>query len=417
MTQGGEGAPTSEVVRLAVKRIVEEALEAEARDRLGRGYYERRGRKRGYRNGYRTGRLRTAEGMVEYSAPQISDLDEGFRSAVRKQLGRRSNELEQLGLEMYARGLSTRDIEAVFRGEDGETLLSRSSVSELTEALWNEYEAFATRDLSDIEPLYLFLDGIAERLRVSAPREAILCAWAITRSGKKVLVHLAPGSKESTDCVRDFLQDLKRRGLGDPVLVATDGAPGLIRAVEECFPVSLRQRCLAHRVRNIVGKLPEHARGTFKEAAVAAYQAPSLAMARALREQVVASFGAEFPAATACFDDDFEACIAHLHCPPTHRRLVRTTNLLERLFVEERRRLRAAHTIVGERAVLKLMYASLIRASSTWRPKTITEFETRQLDALQDQLRRTYEERHRPVVRPQPKTGAPPARISSTKRT
>ncbi len=180
-----------------------------------------------------------------------------------------------------------RDVEDSFRGEDGRSLPSRTALTQVTETLWKEYEEFATRDLSELRPLYLFLDGIAEKLRVGAPREAILAAWAITWDGAQVLLHVAPGTKESTECCRGFLEDMKRGGLADPVLVATDGAPGLIRAVEECFPTALRQRCLPH-MRDILAKLPEEAIDEFRQAATAAHQAPSPAMARDLREDLVA---------------------------------------------------------------------------------------------------------------------------------
>jgi len=412
-----EAEPRSELVRLAVQRIVEEALEAEVRDRLGREYYEHGAEGRGHRNGYRTGRLKTSEGAVEYAVPQVCDVPGGFASRLRDQVAGRTEALEQLGIEMYARGLSTRDIEAAFRGEDGRSLLTRSAVSDLTEALWKEYEEFATRDLSELEPLYLFVDGVTEKLHAGAKREAVLAAWAILWSGKKVLLHVAPGTKESTECVVDFFQDMKRRGLRDPILVNTDGAPGLIAAVDRCFPTSLRQRCLAHRVRNIVSKLPEAACVEVKQAALAAYQAPSVAMAEKLRDDLVERYQAEYPSAVACFLDDFDACVAQLRCPPAHRRIIRTTNLLERLFEEERRRTRAAHTIIGERAVMKLMYASLVRASDSWRGVTITDFERRQLEALREQLISKHQEKNRPLAKSASKTEPTPLRIPSKQRT
>jgi len=248
----------SELVRLGVRKLVEEALEGEVEDELGRGYYRRGGREEGsgYRNGYRPARLRTAEGNVEYAAPQVSDREQPFRSRIRSLLGKRTEELERLAVEMYARGLSVRDIEAAFTDETGRSLLSRTAVSEITERLWAEYEAFATRDLSEHAVMYLFVDGVAERLRPGQPREAVLCAWAIDADGKKLLLALAPGTKEDTESCRAFFEDLRRRGLGDPLLVVTDGAPGLIRAVEECFPRSYRQRCLAHRMRNLQARCP-----------------------------------------------------------------------------------------------------------------------------------------------------------------
>lgn len=399
LEQGGEsGDPKTELVRLGVKRIMEEALEAAVRDLLGRGYYERSRGGTGHRNGYRRGRLKTAEGAVSYEVPQVRDVESGVLKELRAQLAGRTGSLEELALEMFARGCSTRDIEAAFRGSDGKSLLSRTAVSELTEVLWREYEEFVTRDLSDLQPLYLFLDGIAERLRPGAKSEAILCAWAITESGRKVLIHLAPGTKESTDCCRDFLEDMKRRGLSDPVLIATDGAPGLIRAVEECFPASLRQRCLAHKMRNLLSKVPAELQDEVKQLAQAAYQAPSPAVARALHDDFVERFEKDLPTAVRCFEEDFEACIAHLYCPPGHRRWIRTTNLLERLFVEERRRTRAVGTLFGERPVLKLMFAAMIRASETWRTVGIEAFEARQLERLKEALREQHRRTHAPVV-------------------
>src|SRR5246127_5783732 len=105
---------------------------------------------------------------------------------------------------MYARGLLTRDIEALFADKNGASLLSRTAVSEITERLWAEYEAFATRDLSEFEITYLFVDGIAERLHLGQPREAVLAAWG---DGKKALLHLAPGTKEDRASCKEFFQD------------------------------------------------------------------------------------------------------------------------------------------------------------------------------------------------------------------
>jgi putative transposase len=225
----------SELVRLAARLIVEEGLEGEAADALGREYYVRGAAPgAGYRNGYRTGRLKTAEGLIEYAAPQISDRAVPFCSRLREIIRGRSEELEALAVEMYARGLSTRDIEALFADERGQSLLSRTAVSEITQRLWTEYEAFASRDLSEFEVIYLFIDGLAERLHLGQPREAVLAAWGVLADGHKVLLHLAPGSKEDTASCREFFHDLRRRGLPDPLLVVSDGAPGLIRAIEEC---------------------------------------------------------------------------------------------------------------------------------------------------------------------------------------
>jgi transposase-like protein len=405
----------SELMRLAAQLIIEEALEGEARDALGRDYYARGAAPgAGYRNGYRRGRLKTAEGAIAYGAPQIADRAEPFRSKLRKVLGPRSGQLERLAVEMYARGLSTRDIEALFADEAGRSLLSRSAVSEVTERLWAEYQAFAGRELAEFEVLYLFVDGIAERLHLGQPREAVLAAWGIVADGSKVLLHLAPGTKEDTASCRAFFHDMRRRGLSDPLLVVSDGAPGLIRAIEECFPRAARQRCLVHKMRNLQCKVPEAIWPEFKARAYACYQAASPALARMLRDDVVATYADELPSAIACLDDDFEACIAHLAFPVNHRRTIRSTNLLERLFVEERRRTKTIPHAFGERAVLKLMYAALIRGSRGWCRLRITEFERRQVQALRAELDRAHAERTAPAA---PTAAAAPARLSSRNRT
>ena len=187
LTQGvAEGDARSELIKLAVRKIVEEALEAEVAEAVGRGYYESGAVPgAGYRNGYRRGRLRTAEGAIDYGVPQVADRGEPFVSRVRAGLAGRTAELEQLAVEMYARGLSTRDIEAAFRDASGASLLSRTAVSQVTERLWQEYEAFAARDLSEFAVAYFFVDGVAERLHAGLPREAVLCVWVSPRTAAR----------------------------------------------------------------------------------------------------------------------------------------------------------------------------------------------------------------------------------------
>jgi putative transposase len=388
-------AGRSELMKLATRLIVEEALEGESRDAVGRDYYEHGAEPgQGYRNGVRSGRLKTAEGFVEYSAPQVAGRDEPFRSEIREHLKGRTEALEDLAVELLARGLSVRDIEDAFRDETGRLLLSKTAVSEIGERLWADYQEFATRDLGEYEIAYLFVDGIAERIRSGQKREPVLAAWGFTASGAKVLLHLMAGSKEDAETVSAFFQDMRGRGLGDPLLVVCDGAAGIIKAIETCFPRSERQRCLAHRMRNLAAKVPEDRWPEFKARATAAYQAPSRAIARDLAAGLVKDYEAELPSALACFMDDFEAAIAHLRMPITHRRAIRTTNLLERLFVEERRRLKIIPNAFGEKPVLKLMFGAMIRAAERWRAIRITDFERRQMTAVRQELDQEYEARN-----------------------
>ena len=203
----------SELVKLATRLIVEEALEAESRDALGRDYYEHGAEPgRGYRNGVRPGRLKTAEGLIEFAAPQIAERDAPFRSQVRDHLKGRTEALEGLAVELLARGLSVRDIEDAFRDERGRLLLSRTAVSELGEQLWADYQDFAARELGEYDIVYLFVDGIAERIRPGQRREPVMAAWGFTVTGAKVLLALMAGSKEDAETVSAFFKDIRAGG-------------------------------------------------------------------------------------------------------------------------------------------------------------------------------------------------------------
>ncbi len=249
-------AALSELVGLATRRVVQEALEQEQTDFIGRERYVRTPGQ-GKRNGYLPGHLETAEGQVTVQVPQVREAGQPYRSQLYDFLRGHSDVVERLAIEMWARGLSTRDVEAAFTDEQGVCLLSRTAVSGLTDALWAEYEAFQQRSLSDVPVFAVFLDGVYEPLRAHGiEREAVLVAWAITLDGKKILLALALGNRESHEAWRDFLRDLVARGLPVPLTVTTDGAPGLIRAVEEVWPASLRLRCWVHKMRNLETTVP-----------------------------------------------------------------------------------------------------------------------------------------------------------------
>ena len=301
------------------------------------------------------------------------------------------------------------------KDEPGGLLLSRTAVSEVGERLWADYRDFATRDLSEDEIAYLFVDGIAERIRPGQRREPVLAAWGFSIEGKKVLLGLMAGSKEDAETVSAFFQDMRGRGLGDPLLVVSDGAPGIIKAIESCFPRTARQRCLAHRMRNLAAKVPEDLWPDVKARVQAAYQAPSRAIARDLADGVIRDYETQLPSAVACFTDDFEACIAHLRLPVTHRRATRTTNLLERLFLEERRRLKIIPNAFGEKPVLKLMFAAMTRAAERWRAVKITDFERRQMAALRAELDQEYEAHN--GLKQSPSKAQPQNQLSSKSRT
>lgn len=381
---------TTVIFRLGVERLVQELVEQEVTDYLERGHYQRRQPEqehRGYRNGYEPGRLRTAEGEIRVQVPQVRDAPETYRSRLMSFLRGNSDVLERLVIEMYARGLSTRDIEDALHEATGDRLLTRTAVSQVTDALWDEYEAFAERDLSGFEVEYLFLDAVYESLREQAGiKEGVLCAWAICTDGRKVLLHLALGSHESYADWLDFLRDIVGRGLRAPVQITTDGAPGLIRAVKEVFPKSLRQRCLAHKTRNVISKVPDRVRAEIKAAIQAAYYAPNQDVAEMVAADVVAKYQQPYPSAMKSFQADWDACIAYLRCPAIHHTRIRTTNLLERSFLEERRRTKVIPRFFNEKSCLKLVFATLWRASQRWYGVRMSDIERQQLKLLRREL-------------------------------
>lgn len=391
--QGGQ--LLSELVRKGVRRIIQEALEEEVTAFLGRARYERRGEDADgagpWRNGYKRRSVRTAEGRVVVDVPQVRNAPEPYHSRLWSSLKGNSEGLEWLATEMYARGLSTRDIEEAFVDRaTGEKLLSKSQVSRMSERLAEEYEAFATRDLSEFEVVYLFLDAVYEPLRrIGRAKEAILCCWGILASGDRLLLHMDIAQAETYTAWKVFLEDMVRRGLRSPVTVTTDGSAGLIRAVEETWSQSLRIRCWVHKMQNILDKVPQEAQPEVKAYLTSVRDAPDWATGRQLADQFIAKFRGEYGRAVAAFEDDLEASLAHLRVPAVHRRTVRTTNLVERSFGEERRRTKVLPRFMSEEGGIKLIFATLWRVSERWRGVRFSEHERQLVEKLR---RRMFDE-------------------------
>jgi putative transposase len=385
---GRESNVVSALVETVTRLVVQELLEAEQADYLGgRGRYERRGADQlGSRNGYEPGRVRTAEGAFDVAVPQVRGAEQPFRSSLMGFLNGNSEVLERLVCEMYARGLSTRDVEDAFRDATGQPLISKSGVSEITDRLWEDYQAFISRDLSQISVEYLFVDAIFESLRRHGAKEALLVAWCIASDGRKHLLHLAVGNKESQSCWTEFFRNMLHRGMRLPTTVTSDGAPGLINAITACFPASIRIRCWFHRLGNLRAKLPDEVAGEVMAHVYAVRDAPTLDAARVAADRFINTYRREYPAAITCFADDLDALLAIHRVPVRHRIRVRTTNLAERSFVEERRRTKVIPRFPDEKAALKLVFATMIRAADRWCRVSISDLERHQLTLLRTEL-------------------------------
>jgi transposase-like protein len=374
------GEVLEDFLRASQEKAMQEALEAEVDEFLGRKWYQRGAEEgQGHRNGYYKRSVATLGDRLQISIPRVRHTREKFSSRLLKSVASVAERVRRLAIEAYVRGLSTRDVEETFKDADGKPLLSRSQVSRVSTRLYEEYDAFSRRDLSELDVVFLFLDGVYEAVRRYTNGQALLCAWGICADGTKVFLHLAPVQSESADAWEVFSQDLIRRGLRQPLLVITDGGSSVIAAVMRHFPKADRQRCIAHKLRNIAQKLPKDHLKTVMTELQAVYYAPDRMTADLLSERFIEKYAPVYPGAVKCFMDDRDACLIHLKYPEAHRRFIRTTNLLERCFEEEKRRTKILPQHQHERGAVGLVFGVLWRVSLKWQRVTMTEHELTQL--------------------------------------
>jgi putative transposase len=379
--QSGE-ALLSTLVRLSTERVLQEALEQEQAEALGRGRYERRDEEGGYRNGYEVGTLKTAEGVLQVQVPQIRGREEPYRSQLWSQGAKTREGRKRLIVEMYAGGLSQRDLEDGLEKALGQFVLSKSTVSELTDTLTQEYEALRSRDLSGDEVAYLFMDAVYEPLRRWGSKTGVFGVWAIGVDGRKVLLTLSTANSESYEGCLEVLRDLVKRGLQTPVTITTDGAPGLTKAIDVIWPKALRIRCWFHKMQHLQQKVPPQAWPEFKALVADMRDAPTVPEAERRRQLIVNRYQRDFPEACRCLLDDAEASLTPLYVPQRPQQYVRTSNLAERAVEEERRRTKVIPHLWDEGSVVKLVFAVLIRVSERWGKKGFSEFEQQQIRSL-----------------------------------
>ena len=375
--------PIEEVARLGARLIIQQAMEDEVSDRLGRARYERAGDPVAHRNGYQPTTVATTSGPMELQRPRLRDAQKlGFESKVVGKGIARTHALETLVICSFLRGLSVRDVEAALHETFDADVVSKSTVSRICEDTRERYRRWCRRRLDRHDLVYLYLDAIYLKLRPEdEPAEGVLCAWGITLEGRKVLLGLALGSRESYESWLSFGRDLVARGMRQPALVVADGAPGIWKAVGELWPGAARQRCTVHALRNLLAKLPErHHREVKARFWKALDEAASAGEAKKGLLALVADFERSYPSATRVITDNLAELVAHLRFPLVHRKRTRSTNLLERTFVEVRRRTKVIGRFPGETSALSLIWAVLELSSRGWRgvemtPSTVAEIE------------------------------------------
>src|SRR5204862_1485191 len=304
--------------------------------------------------------------------------------------------LESLVIASFVRGLSVRDVEATLAEALGDqAAISKSTVSAICGQIKEEYERWARRRLDEVRLDYLFLDASFFRMHPGSPAEPVLAAWGITTDGKPAFIGLAPGTGESFDAWTDFLAGLRDRGLSSPLLIISDGAPGLIGAIEQIYPKALRQRCLVHRARNILAKVPAGMQAEVKDAYWKIFDTSDLATGPGLKlvelidnriSEMAARYQPTYPSAMKCLTTDREGLTAYLRFPAEHHNRVRHSNFIERTFGETRRRVKVIGRLPGETSCLTLVWAVLDRASRGWRGLTMTSDGLRLLQDLRRSL-------------------------------
>ena len=407
-----------EVARLGAQLLMQAALEAEVTEFLGRDRYQRAAAcedaRPGSRNGYREVTVKSTAGPAGLARPKLRGTSEAFASRLFGSHVTKTNALESLVIASFVRGLSVRDVEATLAEALGDqAAISKSTVSAICGQIKEEYERWARRRLDEVTLDYLFLDASFFRMHPGSPAEPVLAAWGITTGGKPAFIGLAPGSGESADAWAAFLADLSERGLASPLLVISDGAPGLIAAIEQAYPQALRQRCLIHRARNVLAKTPAGMQAEVKDAywklsgtdGLKTPPGPRLAeIIDARIGEMAAKYGPAYPSAMKCLTTDREGLTAYLRFPAEHHNRVRHSNFIERTFGETRRRVKVIGRLPGETSCLTLVWAVLDRASRGWRGFTMTSDGLR---LLQD-LRRSLLEPPR-QLRPRTATTSQPA--------
>lgn len=362
--------------RAILQRLLEYSMETELTQRLGYAPHDRDPQVHtNYRNGYYQRSLDTLWGPIEgLRVPRTREGGTSYR--VLQRYERRAPGVNRLIQEMYLAGVSTRRVgvllEELLGGSASATVVSR-----VCTGLEAEVRAWHHRPLAD-QYVYLFLDGVALRMKgVEGLKKCIaLCAYGITRDGRRELIDYHLGRGESEAEWASLLHDLYRRGItGEHLeLVITDGGQGLINAVQLVFSHVPRQRCWAHKLRNVANLLPKAHREACLAGARQIYQADTTRAARSIFRQWVATWLPIVPKAVLCLQKDIDELLPFLAQPREHRRKIRTTNVIERQFREVRRRTDPMTCFAHERSADRILYTIFQYSNKRWAGSLLKEF-------------------------------------------
>jgi putative transposase len=379
-TEGTFGSRTiwQELEAMARERIQEfvgELLKEEVTALVGRQKSERREAVDApavYRNGYgKPRKLAMMGGTIEVRRPRVRGLEERFESQILPLFRRRTEAVGELLPQLYLHGLAQGDFELALRGLLGEGApLSESSIERLRGKWVVEFEAWRRRSLKGTEPVYLWADGIYVKAGLEKDKACLLVVVAGLRDGRKVVLAVESGYRESAESWGRLLRDLRERGMSAPRLVVADGHLGIWAALSEIFPEVAEQRCWNHKILNVLDTLPKKLQAEARELLCRIPYAPTRREAERLREEFRSRYGQQHSQAVETLERDWERMVAFYAFPKEHWKHLRTTNPVESPFAAVRLR-----TAAGKR------YKKVANATALiWRVLLVAERSFRRLD-------------------------------------
>ncbi len=368
-----------EIVREGARRMLAAALEAEVAAYIAAhaGELDERGRRLVVRNGHAEPRqVVTSAGAVAVRAPRINDkrVDEvtgerqRFSSAILPAWCRKSPKVTEVLPLLYLHGLSSKDFTPAlesFLGTDAG--LSAATITRLTVQWQEDARRFADRDLSSVDYVYLWADGIHLNVRLDEEKLCLLVMIGVRVDGTKELVALTDGYREATESWADLLRDCKRRGMRAPILAVGDGALGFWGALREVFPETKEQRCWFHKIANVLAALPKSAHPGAKKALAEIWNAEDREHARRAAAAFKLAYGAKFPKAVAKVVDDLDSLLAVYDYPAEHWIHLRTTNPIESTFATVRHRTKVTKGPGSKAAGLAMAFKLIEAAQARWR--------------------------------------------------
>jgi putative transposase len=348
-----------------VERVLQELWEAEMTEHIGASPYERTGTRTGQRNGYKPTALRTRVGTLKLLVPQ--DREGTFSTRLFARYQRNEKALVLALMEMYVEGVSTRKVKEVTEELCG-TTFSKSLISSLAGSLDSELQAWRKRRLEAKAYPYLFVDARYEKVRVDGRvvSQGVLLVSGVRDDGFREILGVEVADTESEATYQELFRSLKERGLSGVELVVSDDHGGLKAAIARNFQGAAYQRCQVHYARNLLGMVGHGRRKELSEGLRGVFAAPSREVALRLASELAAHWRGSHPRVAEHLEEHIEECLTCLSFPESHRRRIRTTNGLERLNQEIKRRTRVVRIFPNREACLRLVSALAVEQSEEW---------------------------------------------------